>query len=218
MAEMRALLIVAVLASAASADPARKIESAWKRLHANQEVPAPCRQADPVRVLVADVDASPGRETVLASRRWGVVMLDSAGAPLASWPLACGSWPELSDRVLLSSVRASGLSPTDLLVRTRVTGHCGTFHNWTLLRRVGRELATIFETDERRQRSCGMSPREEARARIEVVRLGWIRVTAEGTIAPALGGGDYGTPRWFRGVSDWHLRDGRFVEDHEAAR
>lgn len=162
---MRALLFAALLSRTASADPARTIESAWKQLHASEKVPAPCRQADPVRVLSADVDSTPGRETVLASRRWGVVMLDAAGQPLASWPLSCGSRPGLPDRVALAATRASGLSAADLLVRTRATGHCGAFHGWTLLRRVGRDLEPIFEQDEYQDSSCGMSPHERRQVR-----------------------------------------------------
>src|SRR5579872_2735798 len=94
-----------------------------------------CLGADPVRELVADLEAG-GPQTVLASLRYGVVLLSSSsGAPLASLELGCSPPADGGSQVMaLAAARLTGLSPLDLVVRTLQTGHCGRLGQWLLLR------------------------------------------------------------------------------------
>src|SRR5262245_46088419 len=74
---------------AAPSDNPRLLEVAWRALHPGQPSPARCDHPDPVDSLEADLDAWPGNETVLASLRFGVVLLAADGTALAWYPLGC---------------------------------------------------------------------------------------------------------------------------------
>src|SRR5262249_27084484 len=81
---VRALLLARTLpgprafADAAAPTTAR-MAAAWRALHPGQAEPAACGHPDPVRSLTADLDATPGTETVLASLRYGVILFGADG-------------------------------------------------------------------------------------------------------------------------------------------
>jgi hypothetical protein len=62
---------------------------------------------------------------------------------------------------------------TDLAVRTRRSGHCGTLADWTLL---DDKLKLLLTVEEEVDRACGPAPEEHRRVRVviekDVVRAG----------------------------------------------
>jgi hypothetical protein len=175
-----------VLALAVSQAPTAetRLQSAWQALHPRQPLPPACPHPDPIREVTADFDAaSPGLETALASLRFGVVLLSAQGQPLGAAPLHCGeagtatgsTAPEVLE---LRALHASGLTPQDILLRTREVGRCGHIVWWQLLSRHGAELMTLLATEEEVDRACGSAPAEKYTAQITVPAPGSIRVTA----------------------------------------
>src|SRR6266568_1334811 len=69
--------------AAPKADNEAQLAKAWAELHPGEEAPPPCEHKDPVRSVTGKVDQAPGKEHVVASRRYGVVLLSAAGHPLA---------------------------------------------------------------------------------------------------------------------------------------
>src|SRR5262245_47546986 len=108
------VLLRATAAQAEPADAPARLEAAWRALHPGAALPKACEHPDPVRALTADLDGEAGPETVLASLRFGVVLLASDGRALAAHPLGCvegrGS-DERSQVVGLEAVRARGERP-----------------------------------------------------------------------------------------------------------
>jgi hypothetical protein len=198
-------------------EPEARMRKAWKQLHPGRLLPPVCLHEDPLQVLEADVDSTPGVETVMASRRYGVLLF-AAGQPsraLAWQELHCGEWrysPEEENpwAVGLQAVRASGLTASDLLVRVRHGGRCGGERLVRLLQRRGRTFQTLFERVESSLHQCGASAETRTAARLAFPKVGEIQVTWEDTVREPVEGGDFGPPQTTQGVETWRLVKGRF--------
>ncbi len=189
------LALVLFFSTAAGAGPVGKrearIQNAWKQLHPDKPLPVACAHPAPVSVLEVDVDETPGMETVLASLRYGVFLLpaDKSAPPLASMELSCDDarywdYPGSPSRIdTLKAVRASGLAPADVLLRHVFNTRCGNFGMLYLLRRRERILEPLFELNDFQERECGADPQVKERARLDVLAVGKLRVTIEGSSA-----------------------------------
>lgn len=175
-----------------------RLAAAWLALHPRKPQPPACPHPDPVRETMADFDATvPGLETALASLRFGVVLLSAKGQPLASLALECGAANQAntklhSEVIELRPLRASGLSPQDLLLRSRQLGRCGSLGWWQLFRLHGAALETLLSTEEDVERSCGSAPYEKWTAQISVPAVGSIRAVVDGIIRQPREDGSYG--------------------------
>jgi len=195
-----------------------RIRKAWKQLHPGKLLPPACHHEDLVRVLQVDVDESPGVETVLASRRLGLFVLGAqqAAAPLAWKELHCEG-PHVSEEdvprlVELTAMRASGLSPMDLVLHTRRLGHCGGIGYQQYMDRQARTLTSLVEVEVFKHWQCWNLPQEDLRANVESPSLGRLRVKVEGTRRVPLEGGELGPPVPFQSIQEYRLQGRKFVE------
>jgi hypothetical protein len=192
-------------------DGEARLSAAWQALHRGQPLPAACPHPDPVRQATADFTSqSAGAETVLASLRFGVVLLSVQGQPLASWPLQCGqptvrSTEPASQVVELRPLRASGRGPQDILLRTRQYGRCGHVGWWQLLHPQDGALELLLTTEDEVVRACGSGPSEHWTAQLTVEAVGQLRASIEGESQPALADGSYGPPLPIRRHSRYRL-------------
>jgi hypothetical protein len=194
------------------------IRKAWKQWHPGKLLPPACDHEDPVRLLQADVDESPGVETVLASRRFGLFVLGARqpAPPLAWTELSCEQGARVSEeevpRLLeLSTLRASGLSPVDLVLRTLHVEHCGAIGQLELLDRQGRTLTPLVRVDVFKYWQCWDLPLEESRASVESPSPGLLSVRVEGSTRKQMEGGELGPPEPFQSTSRYRLVGRRFV-------
>jgi len=172
--------------AAPKADNEAQLAKAWAELHPGEEAPPPCEHKDPVRSVTGKVDQAPGKEHVVASRRYGVVLLSAAGHPLAWAAIGCGDiryaderqYPAVEEIRLL---RASGLAPNDILLRTSDLGHCGAGGEYVLLRREGKQLLPLAQIPAFLDVMCGGNPGEKWNVRIEVPSIGVLRATTDGS-------------------------------------
>lgn len=123
-------------------------------------------------MILADIDAAPGVETVRATGR-EVVIHATDGRALASRAID-------GELVALETIR-TGAGGDDLVLRTVQRGRCGTITTWELVRRRGAVLETQLRLDESVDRMCGDSPRMRYHARIDVPEPGQIRAVYSGT-------------------------------------
>jgi hypothetical protein len=157
----------------------RMLGRLWRQRHPCEALPD-CRHPDRARVLVADLDDSPGLERVVANNRFGVAMFAAGGALLATWDeVGCGTWPEEEQRIRLAVRRFSSAKHPDLVVHTVVYGHCGGFRVLRALRRVGDELVTMLDLDEGGDRGCN-TWESEAHVEITVPRPGEVHTRTFG--------------------------------------
>jgi hypothetical protein len=81
------------------------LEALWFAHNAGFHAPA-CTQYDPLAVLDADVDSTPGREHVIGNRRWGVAMYSEDHVLIARMPpVGCAPAANGDQSLSLSSHR-----------------------------------------------------------------------------------------------------------------
>ncbi len=216
-----ALLVLLPCASARAdstgADADARLARAWRTLHPGASEPAICQHPDPVREFSGDVDPTPGIERAIGSLRFGVVLFDAAGKPLAHYELGCGhpaytkeEREHAAQLMDFASVRASGLAPNDLVVRRREIARCGRFDFWEPLSRRGTSLKPLVSIEESVDRECGISPKMSYEARIQVREVGTLLVEHVGTISNYREGGHW-TPRaYYHDHAFFRLVDGVF--------
>ncbi len=202
-----------------------RIRKLWRQWNPGRLLPPACDHQDPVRVLEADVDEAPGVETVLASRRLGVFLLGAGqpDRPLAWRELSCEQGDFVDEAAVprlveLTTLRASGLSPVDLVLRTLRVNRCGALGSQALLDRRGRNLVTLLDVDVFKDWQCWDQPRVELRARVESPGPGRLRVTEEGS-TQAVEEGDTLPPAVpFQAVRDYRLVGKAFVLTPDSPR
>lgn len=158
-----------------------RLAQLWRARHPSGPLPR-CDHRDPLAVLRADVDASPGRERVIADRRYGIAMFDADGALLATADLGCAGWPDEvgGDQAVHLEARRLVAGPhRQLIARIRTVAHCGEFKTMTAFARRGRELDVILDLDLGGERACGISEWSTS-ARVAVPRPGVVVVRLDG--------------------------------------
>lgn len=92
-----------VVAPRANTAEAAQLEALWLANNAGYHAP-PCEQDDPLAVLDADVDPTPGREHVIGNRRYGVAMYSEHHVLIARMPpLGCVAAADGDQSLSLSS-------------------------------------------------------------------------------------------------------------------
>ncbi len=145
-----------------------------------------CLDPHPVVKLAADVDPAEGIERVMGSKRFGVAMVSARGDLLGFYEAACAN-RSTRDYLRISTGNFTGEPRPQLVIRERTTGHCGEFHDLTVVRRSGDELESILNIDEGGRRGCNVWEGEwYARIQVrpgavDVVTTGWYRHGTEAT-------------------------------------
>jgi hypothetical protein len=107
--------------------------------------------------------------------------------------------------VELTTLRASGLSPVDLVLHTLRSSRCGSIGYQEVLDRRGRTLVTLLEAEVFKHWQCWNLPQEDMRAPLESPAPGLLRVTEDGTTQAVGEGGELAPPVAFHRVREFRL-------------
>ena len=114
----------------------------WQAKHNGLHLPA-CDHFDPLAVLDADVDATPGHEHVIGNRQFGVMMFDAQGTLLAHMdPVGCAD-ASSEDQSLSLSVASIGR----LAIHTRTMHADGEHLAASITERKDDELQKLLDLD-----------------------------------------------------------------------
>jgi hypothetical protein len=167
-----------------------RLATIWQQRHPCLALPT-CAHADPIATLRTDLDDSPGVERVIGDRRFGIALLSSTDAVLAtSEPDAngCWGWPDDVDDdgpraggqgLHLSTRKFADSRYPQIVARTRTLAHCGELKLLSVLQRTGDDLTEILGVDEEGKRGCSVWESNIA-VSVDVIRPGEVVIRRRG--------------------------------------
>jgi hypothetical protein len=140
--DVREMTSVRDTATPALAGDALVLADLWRAAHPNEPLPA-CHLRDPVAILDAHLDATPGREHVIGNRRFGIAMYSEAGELLA-WmePVQCFGYSGVEDQSL-----SLGTIGNTLIASERTISRVGEEITAYVIRRRADKLVDVARID-----------------------------------------------------------------------